>query len=292
MKRIIVSAADQAYYPFLDELISSIEDARADEDVAIGVLDVGLTPEQHATLDTRVTHVVSPGWDYEFAGRSSQPQYLRAMTARPHLPKYFPGYDVIMWMDADTWIQHWMAVGHFFAQANAKDLAICQELDRSYANIYYLNNSRKLFHKTLNAYGNDISQHVGAMPMLNSGVFAMHRDCHYWEKWVATLDWSLRAGPLGHLSEQTALNVCVYRELPLPAFLPAKFNWCCIHACPIFDAEHGKYVEPSAPYDEIAIVHHTGMGTRNAPAFKVMDLRGNATAMNLRYSQWKACRNG
>src|SRR6478735_102478 len=149
MKRIIVSAADSKYYELLIDLISSIEDSKGNFDVAIGVLDVGLTADQRRTLSGRVRHVVTPDWDYQFSASATAPQHLKAMTARPYLPKYFPGYDVIMWMDADTWVQKWSAVELYFDKANAKGLAICQELDRSYDNIYNLNNSRPLFVNSL-----------------------------------------------------------------------------------------------------------------------------------------------
>ena len=117
MKRIIVSAANDGYYPLLIDLISSIEDGKGRSDVAIGVLDVGLTGAQRDALSARVQHLVTPNWDYQFSASSSTPQKFRAMTARPHLPKHFPGYDIIMWMDADAWVQQWSAVEYFFDQA-------------------------------------------------------------------------------------------------------------------------------------------------------------------------------
>ncbi len=291
MKRIIVSAANDGYYPLLTDLISSIEDGKGESDVAIGVLDVGLTSEQRSNLSTLVQHVVTPNWDYQFSASDSVPQKFRAMTARPHLPKYFPGYDIIMWMDADTWVQQWPAVEYFFDKASTRGLAICQEMHRCYANVYNLNNSRQLFFESLKVFGNEAGQHVVWMPMVNSGVFAMRADCHYWSLWRDTLGAAIQRGHLDHFTEQTALNVCIYRGLPLPYFMPPTFNWVCVHAVPIFDEQILLYVEPVVPHDRISIIHLAGLRTRIENQSVVLDVNGNKTKMNLLYSQWKQYRD-
>ena len=45
-KNVIVSLADANYYPLLDELIDSIKRFKESENVAICILDAGLTKEQ------------------------------------------------------------------------------------------------------------------------------------------------------------------------------------------------------------------------------------------------------
>lgn len=286
-KKIIVSAADSKYCALLHELISSIRDNELGRNVTIGVLDVGLTENEQKELSKRVEHVVVPDWDYDFAGRINQPQHFKAMMARPHLPKYFPGYDIIMWMDADTWVQRWWAVQHYFDSAEQKGLTISQEMDRSYANVYNLNNSRPLFFDTLNrSFGEQAMQHVGWMPMVNCGVFAMPANSHYWSAWQQALGRALQRY-VGFFSEQTALNFCIYSQLPLPYFLPATFNWICVHAVPLFDEQRLSYVDPLLPHDEIGIIHLTGMGTRLE--YQVTNIHGKHTKMNLRYFQWKQC---
>jgi len=290
MKRIIISAANDGYYSLLCDLISSIEESRGASEVAVGILDIGLNPDQRASISARVQHVVTPSWDYEFSGVSTAPQQLRAMTARPHLPIHFPGYDVIMWMDADTWVQQWPAVEMYFEKAAIKGLAICQEIDRCYGNLYNFNNSRQLFLKSLKAFGESVYQHVGWMPIVNSGVFAMRADSNYWADWRDTLGSAIQSGHLDHFTEQTALNVCIYRRPSLPYFMPAKFNWLCIHSVPMFDDRTMLYVEPAVPHDTISIIHLAGVRTRTGLPCTVTDLQGNNTRLNLLYSQWKAWR--
>ena len=96
------------------------------------------------------------------------------MTARPFLPKYFPDFDSIMWMDADTWVQRWQAVEAYFVGADKRGLAVTQELHRSYASVYNNNFSRKIFTSELHAgFGQEIARQICTLPMLNSGCLAM-----------------------------------------------------------------------------------------------------------------------
>ena len=45
-KNVIVSLADSNYFPLLEELVNSIKKFKASEDIAICILDAGLTEDQ------------------------------------------------------------------------------------------------------------------------------------------------------------------------------------------------------------------------------------------------------
>ena len=49
-KNVIISLADANYFPLLDELIDSIKNFKESNNVAICILDAGLTKEQKAIL--------------------------------------------------------------------------------------------------------------------------------------------------------------------------------------------------------------------------------------------------
>ena len=53
-KNVIVSLADANYYPLLEELIESIKRFKESENVAICILDAGLTKEQKEKLSNKV----------------------------------------------------------------------------------------------------------------------------------------------------------------------------------------------------------------------------------------------
>ena len=56
-KNVIVSLADANYYPLLDELIDSIKRFEESKDVAICILDAGLSDEQRKKLSYKVDEI-------------------------------------------------------------------------------------------------------------------------------------------------------------------------------------------------------------------------------------------
>ena len=62
-KNVIVSLADANYFPLLDELVDSIKRFKESENVAICILDAGLTREQKEKLSKKVEEVKSAEWD-------------------------------------------------------------------------------------------------------------------------------------------------------------------------------------------------------------------------------------
>jgi hypothetical protein len=125
-KVIICTAADRNYAPLLDGLIASIARYRARVGYDLGVLDLGGL--DHASIPGKV---VEPRWDYPIL-KGRVPAFSRAMTGRPHLPKYLPGYDVYMWLDADTWVQDWRGIAAYVNASRDYMIAITPEYDRSY----------------------------------------------------------------------------------------------------------------------------------------------------------------
>ena len=133
MKSIICSASDSKYWPLLSGMLNSVEKPAKQDGFSFGILDVGLTQEQKSRLDLFGAVTVSPEWDYKMDHLAEQPpSHLRAMAARPHLPKYFPGYDLYIWLDADCWVQDWSAVVLLAQCALSNKFAIVPEIDRSY----------------------------------------------------------------------------------------------------------------------------------------------------------------
>jgi hypothetical protein len=131
---IIVSAADSGYFSLLRDTVLSVR--ALDPAVPIGVLDLGLAPEQRDWLRSADAQVVKPGWDVDFPGRARMPETFKAQVARPFLPRHFPGYEMYFWLDADAWLQDWRAVELYRAAAGRDRLAITLEIDRAYKRHY------------------------------------------------------------------------------------------------------------------------------------------------------------
>ena len=93
-KNVIVSLADANYFPLLSELINSIKRFEKSRDIAICILDAGLTDEQKNELSSKVDEIKSAEWDIEVPGyKVKNKEWLKSQVSRAFLPKYFPNYE-------------------------------------------------------------------------------------------------------------------------------------------------------------------------------------------------------
>jgi hypothetical protein len=269
---IVCSAADAAYFPLLKGLIESLAQGAFARTLPIGVLDLGLETEQRAWIEARGGRLVFPNWDIDFPGRDGVPAHYRAMTARPFLPRHFPGFDTILWLDADTWVQDDSVLPWFLDAAASGQLAIVPELDRSYWTMF---KPPKLWGQNQKAfawgYGPRAGYRLGRNPILNSGAFALAADAPHWALWAEAHRRALvrrRLRPLlarpmyFFIAEQTALNYVVFAQRQPVTLLPALANWFVAKGHPKWDARRGVLVEPNAPYRPLGVVHLAGEGVK------------------------------
>ncbi|HXP02754.1 MAG TPA: hypothetical protein VN808_01455 [Stellaceae bacterium] len=287
---IVVSAADSGYFPLLRDTVMSVR--ALNSRVPIGVLDLGLAPEQLAWLGESQVHVVHPGWDIEFPGQEHMPETFKAQVARPFLPRHFPGYEMYFWLDADAWLQEWRAVELYCAAAGTDKIAIALELDRAYKRHY---KRPKLFGMNLmwktyrEAFGWRAADRLGRNPTANCGVFALHRDAPHWQEWARLLTRVLQRTQF-FFAEQIALNYAIFGE-GLPAnFLPAYCNWAVGDALPAFDAARGWFVEPYAPHEVIGVMHLAGPDQKTG-IHRLDRLDGGTVETSLRYGESRALRS-
>ena len=85
--------------------------------MALGILDCGLTEEQRAWFAGagRDSSSCRSGTS-TFPARAKLKDGYKALTARPFLPRYFPGFDLYLWIDADCWVQQGDAMALFLAR--------------------------------------------------------------------------------------------------------------------------------------------------------------------------------
>ena len=99
-KNVIVSLADSNYFPLLDELINSIKRFNESNNVAICILDAGLTEDQKQKLSNKVDEIKSAEWDIDVpAFKVKGKEWLKSQVSRAFLPKYFPSYEKFLWID-------------------------------------------------------------------------------------------------------------------------------------------------------------------------------------------------
>jgi hypothetical protein len=268
---VICTAANSRYFPLVAGLVESLRRGRIARKWSFGVLDVGLDQAQREWLTERGAYIAAPEWDVDFPYRDKVPGHYKAMASRPHLPRYFAGFDLILWIDADAWVQDDAILFNFLRAAHGGKLAIVPEYDRCYSLAYkaprlWGHNQRSFAW----SFGLRAGYRYGRNPVLNAGIFALASDAPHWAAWAAAHQASLKRKRRGDftrdfrffLSEQTALNYVVFAEKLPATFLPATANWVCGLGLPMWDNERGFFVEPHEPHAPLSVVHLAGPGIK------------------------------
>jgi lipopolysaccharide biosynthesis glycosyltransferase len=172
--------------------------------------------------------------------------------ARPFLPKYFPGYDVYLWLDADSWVQERYAVDWFLKVAGLGALGIVPSQDRSY--IY--NQSQINWRKSnLFAYfGNEAISLYNFKSYFNAGAFSLPAHSMFWNVWAKYFAEALKRNPK-IVCDQAALNFSLWKENIKIHPLPATCNWLCHYALPLYDNQTKKFYTPRFPHNPIGLIH-------------------------------------
>ncbi len=288
---IIVTASSQEFFHFLQGMILSIRDKTEAAGIALGCLDLGLTEAQKQWLRAQDVTLVTPEWDFGLDEGSGMPLPFKAILARPRLPKYFPGHDIYMHMDADAWVQDWTVIDLYRAGAMKGLLAIAPEIDRSFISNYGTSRSYRAFIAKIYSelFGAEAAAKYRDYPILNTGVFAMPASSPLWERWVARIGKSLSNGRNFHV-EQASLNYEVFENFDAYIssgleFLPARCNWVCHQALPKFDPTRGLLVEPFLPHAVIGVVHRASDDFKQKKTGEVAMVGGGFVEMNLKYRE-------
>ncbi len=295
MKTIICTAANQPFASLAIDLVGSIINKPESADVAIGMLDTGLDEATAKQFRGMVTHLVEPGWDVDFStlpspdGRYPNAKWLRdsqglqAMTARPSLPKHFPGYDLYIWIDADCWVQEWSTIELLRRGAADGSICITAELDRAYIHFY---DNGKVTDWTNRQHIEFLGEELGAQlrnfPILNSGVFGLRGDSALWSRWHQAMEEGFTR-KRDFYAEQFGLNRVIYLEDFSRNVLPATCNWLANRGLIYFDSETKTFVEPNLPYTPLGIIHLSGESKNKSHRLKILN-GGGVLSTNLRYS--------
>ncbi len=254
---LILTASDAGYFELLRGCLRSIRDTPEGRDVPLAVFDVGLTPEQVAWCKSLGATMLKADWDFEFPGRAKVGEAFKSLTARPFLPRYAPGYDTYLWIDADAWVQDWSAIELLLQGAAERDLAVAPEIHRAFRHYYHawaeFSSINGAAYRA--AFGPDIAERLIRYPLINAGVFAIRADSPAWKIWADTLAEGIARST--DMVDQIALNVAVYERGLRHAALPSSCNWPVHHAFPAWDVARKLYVDPCLPHEPLGILHMT-----------------------------------
>ena len=273
-KAIVLTGGDAYYFDLMRDCIGSLRATPEGRALALGVLDCGLTPEQRAWCRAQGATLVVPEWDFDFPARAKLPDGYKALTARPFLPRYFPGFDLYFWIDADCWVQQGDAIALFLAAARTGALAVAPEIHRSMRHYKHAWNEFAGVCGPAYAacFGKDVAERLIRYPMINAGVFALAAGAPHWAGWAEIYGAALQHSP--DLTDQLALNVLVYDKGFAHEPLPSRCNWPIHHATPAWDEDRGLFVEPAMPWDPLGILHMT-IYTKKLATLDVREVSGS-----------------
>ncbi len=264
-RTIIVTGADSRFFGLLKGMITSVLAHRPAGACAIGCFDLGLTDAQRLWLadvgvlcvvpQTQLRHGIAEGLQGKLG-------YL----ARPYLRENFPGFDIYIWLDADTWLQTWTAVEQLQRGAARDGGAFVCEDAREYRFRPDLYGWKAINFQR--GYGPWMGARLLLYPHINNGVFALRADAPHWEPWRRYYQMAIdRCGRYAPF-DQFGLNAAVRRERLPASFLPATCNWICDLRLPVWNEAAGLFARPSAPTTPIEIMHLAGLaktGSKNSP---------------------------
>ena len=263
-KNVIVSLADANYYSLLEELIDSIKKFKESNNVAICILDAGLTEDQKKKLLGKVDEIKSAEWDIEVPNyKIKGKEWLKSQVSRAFLPKYFPNYEKYLWIDCDAWVNDWNCIELYFKACDKGKLGITQTIGPGYKITSKVNwllgklaivKSQNFKHAVKSNIGYDKARKLAFAPHINIGVFSLEKNSKGWNSWQENLSKTLKAGNIFG-SEGLAINMSVYIDDLETEFLPLNCNWITSNLLPKYDEAQKTFVEPYLPNYKIGIMH-------------------------------------
>jgi len=263
-KNVIVSLADSNYFDLLNELVDSIKSFEKSKDIAICILDAGLSEEQKNILSKKVDEIKSAEWDIDVpAFKVKGKEWLKSQVSRAFLPKYFPNYEKYLWIDCDAWVNDWNSVELYFKACENGKLGITQTLGPGYKIMSKVNwlfgkvaiiKSQNFKHAIKSKIGIRKARKLAFAPHINIGVFSLEKNSSGWTSWQKNLEQTLKSGNIFG-SEGLAINMSVYIDELETEFLPLNCNWIASNLLPKFDEIKNTFVEPYLPNYEIGIMH-------------------------------------
>ena len=294
----IVSLADSNYFELLCELIDSIKSFEESNNVAICVLDAGLSDNQKNILLKKVDTIKKANWDIEVPSyKVIGKEWLKSQVSRAFLPKYFPGYNKYLWIDADAWVNSWETIELYFKGSDNNKLSISTSADRAYGRVLKVDwliggfgkvKSQNYKHAKSSGFSEKIAREVALKPHLNIGVFCLEATASHWDVWKKNLKIAVKSGKIFG-SEQIAMNVTIYIDKLDVEILPAYCNYTLIDGMK-FDTKRNTFVEPYLPNHKIGIVHLAGKHNNNIRVNKnnlieVRTLEGKIIKKSARFNQ-------
>lgn len=293
LKTIIVTGGDAKYYSYIQGLIASVKRFNF-KNTAIGIIDGGFLQEQKEQLERQGLNVIKPTWDSNYLKfKASMKEYLLVNLYKSRLDELFPEYDIIIWLDGDTWLQTDCAINYLKQVALTGKLAVVSQASRLQKQHmalrrkwFWLAEPRSILFKNARRanLGKDLCWSLAARPTLNAGVYALLREAPHWQAWK---NWQKICRQRGRIfsSDQLSMALAVYYDgLPYEA-LPDICNYMGPWR---YDTKRKIFTDLYVPYDPVSVVHLAGIEKKFGPIEKVSVITetGETLKLSLAYEDW------
>jgi hypothetical protein len=253
---MIVSGSDAVFWPIAIGCVDSLSNFSKNEpEIFLGFLDDGLGARQVEYLTSRGFMVERTRWGLGIP-ESFQKGFpgSRVKVSKTMLPEIFPGFDVYIWLDADTWLQEKSAIADLVGGALDREISVVSQRDPKYSLKQFINLWRLLVAREYFGLGSALN--VLFRPYYNSGVFAMKSTSRVWAIWQSTWGSAFKRRDQIRVSDQAALNHVLTIQKVRVAKFDSTYNWACHLAQPYWDEETLKW-RTGAKGKVIKIIHMT-----------------------------------
>ena len=298
----IVSLADEKYFDLLEELIESIKSFPESKNIAICVLDAGLSQNQIDKIKNKVDEIKKAEWDIEVSSlKVKGKEWLKSQVSRAFLPKYFPNYKKYIWIDCDAWVNDWSSIDLYLRACDKGKLGITQSVGPGYKILskvkwlfgkFAIIKSQNFKHAVSSKINMQKARKIAFAPHINIGVFSLENSSSVWGVWQNNLKETLKHGRIFG-SEGLAINLSVYVDNVETEFLPLGCNWIASNVLPKFDESKREFVEPYLPNNKIGIMHLAAgiwkegkdMRIDKSVKIEIKSLDNNAISKSLRFEK-------
>ena len=289
----IVSGGDSKYFQLLKELALSIREKPEGKNLNIVYLDGGLTNENIVYFKSLNIEVVDPSWRNPIAKKKAAGRnFLKINIAKMHLDLILPNKQIIIWIDADAWLQTFESINLFSMVAKKNKLAIVSQATRLESrNIQFKKlfthrfvELRNILYKNARRAGlaTGLIEKMQGRPTLNAGAYSLHVNAPHWKRFRYWQNEILKKGRL-FTSDQLAIGLTIYHDELSYEALPDICNYINPWR---YDEENKLFVDYFAPYTPVSIVHLAGQDkNRNDALYEVemLNLKDQIINKTLRY---------
>jgi hypothetical protein len=251
----MITACSGLFFDHYLDLLDSLESMDLKPAYDLGLIDLGLAPDQRSQLEARNVRVIDATWPVDPPQSHDRIEYI-AFAGKPYAKNYFPGYDLYVWMDADLWAQTPRFWSDLVDGAMRDGFSVPVEKDSNYSRmpaIWRL----WMWRHFARTYGVARAFQLMKTPVLNNGLFAVRADAPHWALWQQHFETMVRKTRRMIAIDQLALISMLELEGQAFASLPATDNWVCSLATPWWDPARAVFVRPGEPGNTISVMHLT-----------------------------------